>query len=132
PLSVLLPELAGTDGDPIRSGEAARQAGEAARRAQDQLFELVLSVLEQASELGPVVLVVEDLHWSDRSTRDLLTFLAGNLRRRPFLFVGTYRSDALVPGHALHSWLAEMVRGAAAELIELGRLSRAEMTSQLG
>src|SRR5437899_8094753 len=98
PLSILLPELAGTDGDSIRSGEAARQAGEAARRAQDQLFELVLSVLEQASEARPVVLTVEDLHWSDRSTRDLLTFLVGNLRSRPFLFLATYRSDALVPG----------------------------------
>ncbi|TMK53365.1 MAG: LuxR family transcriptional regulator [Actinobacteria bacterium] len=114
------------------AGHAGAARPDPLRGAEDQVFEPVLRVIEQATGLGPVVLVVEDLHWSDRSTRDLLTFLAGNLRRHRFLFVGTYRSDALVPGHALHTWLAEMMRGAAAELIELGRLSRAEMTSQLG
>ena len=120
------------DAESQAAGHAGAARPEPLRRAEDQVFEPVLRVIEQATGLGPVVLVVEDLHWSDRSTRDLLTFLAGNLRRRPFLFVGTYRSDALVPGHALHIWLAEMVQGAAAELIELGRLSRAEMTRQLG
>jgi DNA-binding CsgD family transcriptional regulator/tetratricopeptide (TPR) repeat protein len=119
------------DAESQAAGHAGAARPQPLRRAEDQVFEPVLRVIEQATTLGPVVLVVEDLHWSDRSTRDLLTFLAGNLRHHPFLFVGTYRSDALVPGHALHTWLAEMVRGAAVELIELGRLSRAEMTSQL-
>src|SRR5437660_160440 len=80
---------------------------------------------------GAVVLTVEDLHWSDRSTRDLLTFLVGNLRSRPFLFLATYRSDALVPGHALHGWLAELVRSAGAELLELRRLTRPEVADQI-
>jgi DNA-binding CsgD family transcriptional regulator/tetratricopeptide (TPR) repeat protein len=119
------------DPEPRAAGQAGAARPDALRGAEDQVFEPVLRIIEQATGLGPVVLVVEDLHWSDRSTRDLLTFLAGNLRRHRFLFIGTYRSDDLVPGHALHTWLAEMVRGAAAELIELGRLSRAEMTSQL-
>jgi DNA-binding CsgD family transcriptional regulator/tetratricopeptide (TPR) repeat protein len=113
------------------AGHATAAPLELIRGAEDQVFEPVLRLIEQATELGPVVLVVEDLHWSDRSTQDLLTFLAGNLRRHPFLLIGTYRSDALVPGHALHTWLAEMVRGAAAQLLELGRLSRAELTGQL-
>lgn len=99
--------------------------------AQDQVFEPILRTIEQATGLGLVVLVVEDLHWSDRSTRDLLTFLVGNLRRQPVLFVGSYRSDALVPGHPLHAWLAELLRSADAELIELRRLTRAEMARQL-
>src|SRR5207245_2882339 len=70
-------------------------------------------------------------NWSDRSTRDLLTFLVGNLRSRPFLFLATYRSDALVPGHALHGWLAELVRSAGAELLELRRLTRPEVADQI-
>ncbi|MCW3042072.1 MAG: LuxR family transcriptional regulator, partial [Actinobacteria bacterium] len=118
------------DAEPV-AGHAAAARPEAVRGAEDQVFEPVLRLIEQATRLGPVVLVVEDLHWSDRSTQDLLTFLAGNLRRYPFLFIGTYRSDALVPGHALHTWLAEMVRGVAADLLELRRLSRAELTGQL-
>jgi predicted ATPase len=41
----------------------------------------------------PIVLVVEDLHWADQSTCDLLAFLARNLRRERMLLVVSYRSD---------------------------------------
>ena len=71
------------DAESQAAGHAGAAHPEPLRRAEDQVFEPVLRVIEQATGLGPVVLVVEDLHWSDRSTRDLLTFLAGNLRRRP-------------------------------------------------
>src|SRR5207247_2257301 len=53
------------------------------------------------------------------------------LRSRPFLFLATYRSDALVLGHALHGWLAELVRSAGAELLDLRRLTRPEVADQL-
>src|SRR5579883_2003847 len=94
------------------------------RRAQDQLFGQVLELLESASRQQPVVLMIEDLHWADRSTRDLLTFLVAGLRSSPVLLVGTYRTDALVPTHPLHAWLGELLRSADAELIELPRLTK--------
>jgi DNA-binding NarL/FixJ family response regulator len=104
---------------------------ESGRRAQDQLFGLVLSLLQQESRSRPVVLMIEDLHWSDRSTRDLLTFLVSNLRSSSVLFVATYRSDALIPGHPLHGWLAEVLRRADIEALELDRLTRPELARQL-
>src|SRR5579872_4652013 len=101
------------------------------RRAQDQLFGQVLELLESASRQQPVVLMIEDLHWADRSTRDLLTFLVAGLRSSPVLLVGTYRTDALVPTHPLHAWLGELLRSADAELIELPRLTKDEVSRQL-
>ncbi|MGH2719931.1 MAG: helix-turn-helix transcriptional regulator, partial [Actinomycetota bacterium] len=70
-------------------------------------------------------------HWADRSTRDLLTFLAAGLRSSAMLFVGTYRTDALVPSHPLHGWLGELLRNRDAELIELPRLTEDEIRLQL-
>jgi predicted ATPase len=65
-LARLLPEL----GEPGGGGDP----GEARAR----MFEQVLALLGRLAGAGPVVLVVEDAHWSDRSTRDLLAFLVGN------------------------------------------------------
>jgi predicted ATPase len=57
--------------------------------AQAQLFELLLGLLGRLAKPMPLVLVVEDLHWADRSTRDLVAFLARNLRRERVLVVVT-------------------------------------------
>ncbi len=98
-LARLLPEFgapAGPDG-----------AGEARAR----LFEQMLLVLERLAEAGPVVLVIEDMHWADQSTRDLLAFL---IRNQPtldgVLIVVTYRSDDLHRTHPLRPLLAELGR----------------------
>src|SRR5215217_1057715 len=86
--------------------------------AQARLFELVLGLLGRLGEQTPLVLVVEDVHWADRSTRDLLAFLARNLRRERILVVVTYRNDE--PGQQrLGPYLAELDRGRSVERIEL-------------
>src|SRR4029453_2709217 len=96
---------------------------------QSRLFELVLGLLGRLAEQTPLVLVVEDLHWADRSTRDLLAFLVRNLRRERVLLVATYRDDE--PGQQrLGSYLGELDRGPGGGL-ELPRLDRAETTAQL-
>jgi DNA-binding CsgD family transcriptional regulator len=75
------------------------------------------------------MLVVEDLHWADRSTRELVAFLVRNLRRERLLLVVTYRDDE--PGQPrLGAYLAELDRGPV-ERLELSRLDRAETTAQL-
>ena len=72
-------------------------------------------MLEHLGEAGPVVLVIEDMHWADHSTRDLLSFLIRNQRALDgVLIVGTYRSDELHRTHPLRPLLAELDR------IELG------------
>jgi DNA-binding CsgD family transcriptional regulator len=98
--------------------------------AQARLFELLLGLLGHLSEQTPLVLAVEDLHWADRSTRDLLAFLVRNLRRERVLLVVTYRNDE--PGQQrLGPYLAELDRNSSVERIELSRLDQVQTTGQL-
>jgi DNA-binding CsgD family transcriptional regulator len=99
--------------------------------AQGRLFELVLGVLQRLSAAGAVILVVEDLHWSDRSTRDLLAFLVRNIRDMGVLLVMTYRSDELHRRHPLLPFLAELERSGHVERLELNRFDRREQGAQL-
>jgi DNA-binding CsgD family transcriptional regulator len=109
-------------------GEPA--SGPAGPAAQVRLFELLLGLLSRLGEQTPVVLVVEDLHWADQSTRDLLAFLVRNLRRERVLLVATYRNDE--PGQQqLGPYLAELDRGGPVQRLELPRLDRAETAAQL-
>ena len=112
-LARLLPEL----GEPDTSGDP----GEARAR----LFEEVLSALEQLARHSPVVLVIEDAQWADRSSRDLLTFLIGNQRSiSGLLIIVTYRSDDLHRTHPLRPLLATLDRIDWVERMELPRLTR--------
>ena len=72
-------------------------AGPGGPLAPSQLFELLLGMLHRIAERNPVLLVVEDLHWADQSTRDLLAFLVRNLSVGVALVL-TCRSDELHPG----------------------------------
>ena len=112
-LARLLPEFgepAGADG-----------AGEARAR----LFEQLLILLERLAEASPVVLVVEDMHWADQSSRDLLAFLVRNQRSAEgLLIVATYRSDDLDRAHPLRPLLAELGRIGWVTRMDLGRLTR--------
>ena len=114
-LARLLPELGepGAQGDP----------GEARAR----MFEQMLALLEHLAQAGPVVLVIEDAHWSDRSTRDLLAFLIGNQHILDgVLIVVTFRSDELHRRHPLRPVLAELGRLGWVARLELPRLTRRE------
>jgi DNA-binding CsgD family transcriptional regulator/tetratricopeptide (TPR) repeat protein len=118
-LARLLPAL----GEPDRTSLSDQAA-------QARLFELVLGLLGRLGEQTPLVLVVEDLHWADRSTRDLLAFLARNLRRERILVVVTYRNDE--PGQQrLGPFLAELDRAGRVERIELARLDQIQTKAQL-
>jgi predicted ATPase len=57
--------------------------------SQAQLFQAFLGLLERLAAVRAVVLVLEDLHWADRSTRQLLAFVAHNLRDQRLLVVAT-------------------------------------------
>src|SRR5690606_27396584 len=92
-----------------------------------RLFELVLTLLERLAERSPTVLVIEDAHWADQSTRDLLTFLVRNAGAAPLLIVVTFRSDELHRAHPLRRSLAELDRVERVRRTELERLTRGEV-----
>jgi ATP/maltotriose-dependent transcriptional regulator MalT len=99
--------------------------------AQGRLFELLLGLFERLAGESPVLLVIEDLHWADRSTRDFLSFLSRNICHQRLLVVSTFRIDELHRRHPLRPFLAEIERTEAATRIAIERFSREELGAQL-
>jgi DNA-binding CsgD family transcriptional regulator len=99
--------------------------------AQQQLFGAVLGTLAELASQRPVLLVLEDLHWADRSTRDLLTFLSRVLHRERVAVVVTYRTDDLHRRHPLRPVVAELLRLPGVTAIELAPLGYADMADHL-
>ena len=99
--------------------------------ARARLFELVLALLEALAGLLPLVLVVEDVHWADHPTRDLLSFLIRNLRHAAVLLVVTFRSAELHRSNPLRALLAGLSRMPGVSRVELPRLSHSQVQAQL-
>ncbi|MFG2353549.1 AAA family ATPase [Streptomyces sp. NPDC048521] len=118
-LARLLPEL----------GEAG--AGRHDEQGMARLFELTVRLLERVAAAHPVVLVLEDLHWADASTRHLLAYLLRTLRTGRLLVLATYRSDDIHRRHPLRPLLAELDRLRTVRRIELARFTREEVGRQI-
>jgi DNA-binding CsgD family transcriptional regulator/tetratricopeptide (TPR) repeat protein len=89
--------------------------------AREELFG---ALLRQVSEPGALdVVVIEDVHWADEATVDLLRFLGRRLRDAPVLLVATYRDDDPAAGDALRAALGEIARQRSTRRIELAPLS---------
>ncbi len=93
PLVDVAPHLDAQVGEMLAGGE------------RDGLFEATLDAL---AALAPVVLVVEDLHWADESTLDLVRFLARRVDRAGIVLVLTYRDDQLAPADPLRVMLGDI------------------------
>jgi len=101
--------------------------------ARARLFEEVLTQFAGLCARQPVVLVIEDVHWIDRSSLDLLSFLVHNQQAAgALLCVVTYRSDELERAHPLRGSLAELDRVAWTRRLELSRLERRGVGSLIG
>ncbi|WP_328550839.1 MULTISPECIES: helix-turn-helix transcriptional regulator [unclassified Streptomyces] len=102
-----------------------------------RLFEGVAGLLADLAEIAPLLLVLEDLHWADQSSRDLLRFLlsrgilqrpAGGAPTHRLAVFASYRADDLHRRHPLRPLLAELVRLPAVERLELRPMADAEVT----
>ena len=98
---------------------------------QLRLFEAVLELIDILSQAGPVVLILEDMHWADRSTRSFVAFLSRSLRQERLVLLLTYRADELHRRHALRPLLAELDRLERARRIELEPFDREELGEAL-
>ncbi|HUA12512.1 MAG TPA: AAA family ATPase [Solirubrobacteraceae bacterium] len=121
-LGALLPGLTGSTGPVEPSDESA----------QLRLFEATLELLDLLGEEQPVVLVIEDLHWADRSTRAFTAFLARSLRSERVLFLFSYRSDELHRRHPLLALLSELDHGERTRRVALHPWGRDELGEALG
>ena len=113
-LATLLPELGGA-----WPASTEPQRGNETPQGQPRLFEALLTLLEHLGREQPFALVLEDIHWADRSTRAFLVFLGRSLWTERVLVVATYRSDELHRRHPLRPLLAELERDTRARRIEL-------------
>jgi DNA-binding CsgD family transcriptional regulator len=85
-------------------------------------------VLRQAAQ-RPILLIVEDMHWCDESSLELLLHLARQCTCQPICFLFTYRSEEISP--PLRHWLAQLDRERLALELALLRLSQTEVAAML-
>ncbi len=116
--------------------ESQPAGGDMPGLVQQQLFGAVLGLLTELAGAAPVLLILEDLHWADQSTRDLVTFLSRMLHSERIVVLATYRSDDMHRRHPLRPLVAELLRLPSVSSIELGPLTSSDMaellTSQSG
>ena len=103
PLADLAPHLNPVVGELLRTGE------------RDGLFEATLT---SVSDLGPVVVVIEDIHWADASTLDLIRYVARRVDGVRLLMIATYRDDQLSPTDPLRVMLGDL-----ASMSTVGRMA---------
>ncbi|HSZ40378.1 MAG TPA: AAA family ATPase [Trebonia sp.] len=119
-LARLLPDGGGQPGETDWSG-----------LARQQMFGAVVGLLTELSAERPVLLVLEDLHWADATTRHLVTILTRMLHRERVAIIGTYRTDDLYRRHPFRAVLAELLRLPSVTLVELGPLPAAALAEHL-
>jgi DNA-binding CsgD family transcriptional regulator/tetratricopeptide (TPR) repeat protein len=119
-LATLLPSL----GRPAASGDSGPSG-------QVRLFESLLELLHLLSSQQPLIVVLEDVHWADSSTRAFVSFLARSLTNERLLLLLSFRSDELHRRHPLRPLLAELARLDSCRRIELEPFDRAELAQAL-
>ncbi|MGI9624822.1 MAG: ATP-binding protein, partial [Acidimicrobiales bacterium] len=117
-LAGLLPELGG-------EADTASFAGDV-----DRLFDAIASTIIQAANRRPLALVIEDVHWADAATRDVIASLVHSLGKARVLLIVTERSAAVEKTHPLRTWLAEQRRFPNVHSLELEGLGQAELAEQ--
>jgi DNA-binding CsgD family transcriptional regulator len=105
---------------------------DAERVDRGDLFESVHAALERLGSLAPLLVVVEDVHWADQSTREMLSFLFARQFTQPVCIVASYRSDDLHRRHPLRSTVPEWLRLPAVRRMQLPPLSDTHVRALVG
>ena len=111
-------------------GELRRVDGQTAG-SQLRVFEETLTLLADRATASPTLLVLEDLHWADTSTLDLVVYLAHNLDDRPVLLLATCRADEPSSAERMRRLTDGVLRSGSALLLELGPLEHDELAALL-
>lgn len=91
---------------------------------QERLFWSVSSFVELLAEVQPIAILLDDLHWADASSLDLLQHLARRTRALPVLILATYRDTEVDPQRPLEDAIREMHRQELVTRVPVRRLDR--------
>ena len=117
--------------------EALRPLGEPWRvdghtpGSQLRVFQEALALLTERAAAAPLLLVLEDLHWADTSTLDLVVFLAHNLGTQAVVLLATCRADESASAERVRRLADGIRRSGSALVLELGPLKHHELTALL-
>ena len=100
--------------------------------SQAMLFQQVQDFLTALARQQPLVLLLDDLHWADPASLDLLRSLARSVAALPLLIIVTYRSDELTRRHPLYALLPTLVRESHTERLDLRPLTENDLRELLG
>jgi len=99
--------------------------------SRQRLFAAVGTTLAALSMQRPLALVVEDLHWADSATLDLLDHLLTAAPRPAVPIVGTYRTEDPTTSESTSAWFVRVRQLVGVATVELGPLSRDETREQI-
>src|SRR6266571_2298630 len=102
---------------------AAEPLGDAALE-KTRLFEAVARLIERLAQETPVLLVVDDLHWADPASIELLHYLARGIADRAVLVLSTHRAEEVDTACGLRSLLTSLRRASLAEEVRIARLGQ--------
>lgn len=100
---------------------------EGSSSGQATLFAVVRDYVAALADRQPLIILLDDLHWADPASLDLLRTLARGLGDLPLLLLATYRADELTRRHALYQLLPILVREARATRLDLSPLDTPEL-----
>lgn len=92
--------------------------------SQASLFAETRRFLAAMAGIHPLLVVLEDLHWSDPSSLELLRHVAGHLEDVPMLLLVTYRDDELTRRHPFYQQLPALIRESHGRRLSLRRLDQ--------
>ena len=121
--------LPGVVGEALGWADTGPAAGPAGRYEQGRLYLVLLGVLQHSASEATTLLVVEDVQWADRSTRDFLTFAVRSARSDRLAVIATLRTGAV--SAPVRGWLGELQRDRRVRRLELERLTRPEVEQLL-
>jgi DNA-binding NarL/FixJ family response regulator len=92
--------------------------------SQEDLHAAVFEFFREVADQTPLMLILEDLHWPDQVSLDLLRYMARQVSEIPILIVGTYRDDEITRDYYLYQILPALVRESSPERIDLRTLDQ--------
>ncbi|MFQ6028289.1 MAG: helix-turn-helix transcriptional regulator, partial [Dehalococcoidia bacterium] len=100
-------------------------------QARFRLYDSITTFLQNIAQAQPILLVLEDLHWADRSSLLLLEFVVQSIQAAPILILGTYRDLEVARRHPLYQTLGSLIREQQFVRIHLHGLSQTEVSQLL-